>query len=108
MDVESFDQVEPEFSERIKRIVWCSVVTVDRKGRPRSRILHPIWEGSTGYIATGRHSFKAKHLAKNPYVSLTYWDPDKEHGFVGGQMVYVEARTEIGRASCRERVSIDV
>jgi general stress protein 26 len=49
--------------------------------------LHPIWEGSTGYVATGRNSFKAKHLAKNPYVSLTYWDP--EH-----QQIYAECRAE--------------
>jgi general stress protein 26 len=87
VDVDNFDQLEPEFSERIKRIVWCTVSTVDGKGRPRSRILHPIWEGSTGYIATGRTSFKAKHLSKNPYVSLTYWDP-------AHQQIYAECRAE--------------
>ena len=69
---------------RIKRIVWCSVATVDAKGRPRQRILHPIWEGPVGWIATGRHSHKEKHLAKNPYVSLSYWD--QQH-----QQVYVDA-----------------
>ena len=87
MDVASFADIEDDFQARITRIVWCTVATVDRAGRPRTRILHPIWEGATGWIATGRHSLKEKHLAANPYVSLTYWDPKQEQ-------VYVEAKAE--------------
>jgi general stress protein 26 len=34
--------------------------------------LHPIWEGSIGWVATKRHSLKARHLRHNPYVSLAY------------------------------------
>lgn len=82
MDVSSFDDIRDEFNRRVNRIVWCTVATVDRKGRPRSRILHPIWDGSTGWIATGRTSLKAKHLEKNPYASLTYWDPQHEQVYV--------------------------
>ena len=37
-------------------------------------MLHPIWEVSTGWIATTRHGLKACHLAHQPRVSLTYWD----------------------------------
>jgi general stress protein 26 len=74
MDVTNFSEIEDEFTTRVSRIVWCTVATVDRKGRPRTRILHPIWEGPTGWIATGRHSHKERHLAANPYVSLSYWD----------------------------------
>ena len=58
MDVASFGEIEQEFMDRVSSIVWCSVATVDRKGRPRSRILHPICEGATGWIATGRNPFK--------------------------------------------------
>ena len=87
MDVASFDEIAEEFEKRVSRIVWSTVTTVDGKGRPRSRILHPMWEGSTGYIMTGRHSFKAKHLAKNPFVSVTYWDQQQ-------QQVYAECRAE--------------
>ena len=82
MDVARFSEIEPEFMRRIRRIVWCTVCTVDALGRPRSRILHPIWEGSTGWIATGRSSFKAKHIENNPYVSLSYWDPQHEQVYV--------------------------
>jgi general stress protein 26 len=87
MQVKSFSEIETEFMARISRIVWCTVATVDTAGHPRTRILHPIWEGATGYIATGRHSLKAKHLAKNANVSLCYWDPKQD-------IVYVEARTK--------------
>ena len=71
-DVERFSEIEAEFIDRVHRIVWCNMATVDAKGRPRSRIVHPIWEGSTGWIATHRTSFKNRHLAANPYVSLAY------------------------------------
>lgn len=87
MEVGSFDEIADEFNKRVSRIVWCTVSTVDRRGRPRSRILHPIWEGTTGYVGTGPNSFKAKHLAKNPWVSCSYWDPQHE-------MVYADCLAE--------------
>lgn len=73
-EARSFDEIAKTFDERVRRIVWCTVTTVDTKGRPFSRILHPVWEGATGWIATGRHTLKAKHLAANPMVALSYWD----------------------------------
>jgi len=87
MATASFDAIAREFHDRVSRIVWCTVATVDRSGRPRSRLLHPIWEGSTGWIATGRRTLKAKHLARNPYVSCSYWDQDQEQ-------VYADCRAE--------------
>ena len=47
MDVASFSDIEKEFMDRVARIVWCTVTTVDTQDRPRARLLHPIWEGST-------------------------------------------------------------
>jgi general stress protein 26 len=87
LEVASFSDIEEEFLKRVATIVWCSAATVDRKGRLRSRILHPIWEGPTGWIATGRHSLKEKHLAANPHISLCYWTP--EH-----KQIYAECQTE--------------
>lgn len=87
MDVASFAEIEPEFTARVSRIVWATVATVDARGRPRTRILHPMWEGTTAWILTGRESFKARHLAANPHVSLSYWDP--EHA-----VAYIEATAE--------------
>ena len=86
-DAVRFHDIAATFDERTRRIVWCSVATVNRDGRPRTRILHPIWEGEVGWIATGRWSAKAEDIENNPYVSLSYWDQKQEQ-------VHVDARAE--------------
>ena len=72
----------PAFVEMAHRIVWCSAASVDRKGRPRSRILHPFWQwdGSSlvGWIATGPTPTKRAHLAHSPFLSLTYFAPSHD------------------------------
>jgi len=78
VQVDSFEEIEEEFERRWRRIVWCNLASIDLRNRPRSRVLHPIWEGATGWILTGRHSTKEQHLAHNPYVSLCYWDPEQQ------------------------------
>ena len=98
MEVASFSEIEEEFNRRVQRIVWCTAATVDRQGRPRTRILHPIWEGATGWIATGRRSLKEKHLAGNPHLSLTYWDP--QH-----QQIYADCKAEwVDEAAEKRRI----
>ncbi len=73
MRIADLSTIEQEFIAAAHEMVWCNVATVDSEGRPRSRVLHPIWEvGPIGWIATGRHSPKAKHLATNSNVSLAY------------------------------------
>ena len=69
--------VAPTFVAMAHRIVWCSVATVDARKRPRSRILHPVWEWEdgelTGWIATGPTPLKRAHLDNSPHVSCNYW-----------------------------------
>lgn len=64
------------------RIVWCTVATVDRLGRPRSRVLHPYWEqteeGLTGWITTRPTELKQAHVEHSPYVSCSYWDATQD------------------------------
>ena len=71
-----------EFLDIAHRIVWASVATVDRRDRPRSRVLHPIWERDgdrlTGWVITRPTPLKRAHLAHAPYVSCSYWDPRHE------------------------------
>lgn len=78
----NLEQVAPAFVEMAHRIVWCSAATVDAEGRPRSRVLHPIWEwdGSTltGWIATGATPIKRAHLAAHPFLSCNYWAPTQD------------------------------
>jgi hypothetical protein len=80
--MQSISEVAPAFIEMAHRIVWCSVATVDGKGRPRSRILHPIWqwdgEQLVGWIGTGPTALKRAHLEAHPYMSLSYWEPSHD------------------------------
>jgi hypothetical protein len=72
---DDFDGMSEEFLARVFTVVWCNVAMVDRKGRPRSRILHPYWETTpqpVGWILTRRQSFKGTLLARNSYVSCAY------------------------------------
>jgi hypothetical protein len=77
--VVELDTVTEAFVSIAHRIAWCTVATVDRRGRPRSRILHPYWErtedGLVGWITTRPTPLKRAHLAHSPYVSCSYWDP---------------------------------
>ena len=76
------DVVLAEFVRIAHRVVWCTVATVDRHGRPRSRVLHPYWErtddGITGWAFTRPTPLKLAHLAHRPFVSCSYWDPAHE------------------------------
>jgi hypothetical protein len=69
----------PAFVEMAHRIVWATAATVDLGGKPSTRILHPIWlwddTSLSGWIATSPMSPKAKHLAANQSMSITYWTP---------------------------------
>ncbi len=80
--MESLESVAPSFVEMAHQIVWASAATVDRKGRPRSRVLHPIWEWDgkelVGWIGTGPTPIKRAHLDASPFVSLNYWTPSQD------------------------------
>lgn len=86
--VDDFAQIEEEFTVRVRQMVWCIAASIDPQDkRPRTRILHPIWQSATGWISTHRHSTKSKHLAYSPYLSLAYGaDPLKP--------VYIDCKAE--------------
>ena len=75
-------EVAPAFVEMAHRIVWCSAATVDSRGRPRSRILHPVWQsegsGLVGWVGTGPTAIKRAHLNASPYMSVSYWAPSHD------------------------------
>ena len=78
----TLEEMAPQFIEMAHRIVWCSVATVDRQGRPRSRILHPYWEWDgerlVGSILTEPTAVKRAHLEVSPFVSCNYWAPSHD------------------------------
>lgn len=72
MEVSQFEDIQAEFMNRAQQAVYCNVATVDLKGRPRSRVMHLIWDGPIGWVITWPESRKAQHLANNPHVSIAY------------------------------------
>ncbi|WP_232665351.1 pyridoxamine 5'-phosphate oxidase family protein [Pseudonocardia sp. TRM90224] len=59
-------------------IVWCTLVTIDTAGRPRSRVVHPVWEVTGdgelfGWLTTRSGTPKLRHIAATPHVSCSYW-----------------------------------
>jgi general stress protein 26 len=72
MRVSTFEELQAEFLGRVSHIVYANMATIDTHDRPRSRIVHPIWEGATGWIVSWPATPKSKHLAHNPHVSLAY------------------------------------
>lgn len=73
----ALDKIAPAFVEMAHAIVWASAATVDANCRPRTRILHPLWEWDgtdlLGWIATVPSPVKKAHLAAHPQMSLSYW-----------------------------------
>lgn len=67
------DKVDDDIDEmvtRAHRMVRCNAATVDARSRPRSRLVHPVWDGATGWWGARRDSFKGRHITGNPWVSL--------------------------------------
>jgi hypothetical protein len=67
------------FVEIAHRVIWCTFATVDGHGRPRSRLVHPVWtfqgDELVGLVSSRRTSPKSAHLDATPYASCSYWDP---------------------------------
>ena len=91
---EPFSAIQADFLEFTSRIVWCTTTTVDGQGRPRSRVLHPIFrvDGGrpVGWVLTGKTPVKTAHLAANPYVACSYWSPDQNVVYVDCIASWVE------------------
>jgi hypothetical protein len=54
-------------------VVWAVMTTVDSRGRPRSRVVHPAWElvddRVVGWVTSRPSPVKVAHLAANPHVA---------------------------------------
>jgi hypothetical protein len=90
----SFAPFEEDFLRITADVVWCTMTTVDRNGRPRSRVVHPIFtvaDGQpVGWLLTGRTPVKSAHLARDPHVSCAYWSPDQNVVYADCVATWVE------------------
>ncbi|MDU0287700.1 pyridoxamine 5'-phosphate oxidase family protein [Saccharothrix longispora] len=77
--VTSFSEIQGKFFEYIADIRYCTMITVDKRNRPRARVLLPIWEvvdgQPLGWLAAYKTPVKTAHLARNPHATFSYWSP---------------------------------
>jgi general stress protein 26 len=77
--VTSFAEISNQFDAYIGDIVYATMTTVDMRGRPRARVLIPVWEtvdgAPLGWLATYKTPVKTAHLAGNPHTTFSYWTP---------------------------------
>lgn len=89
-----FAELREDFVRLTTDIGWCTVATVDTKGRPRTRVLRVTWEidGDTpiGWVSTRRSPTKVAHLAHTPYVSCGYWTSAHDAVFADCRASWVE------------------
>jgi hypothetical protein len=84
--VTRFADLEAEFNAYIGAINYATMVTVDAKNRPRTRVLIPVWEKvddePRGWLATYWTPVKAAHIAANPPAtpSATSGQHQRIHG----------------------------
>lgn len=94
----SFADIQEDFLRITGSIAWATVATVDTRGRPRTRVLHPIWEvvdgRPVGWIGTERSPLKTRHLEANPYVSVSYWSPDQERAHAECRASWADEESE--------------
>ena len=76
------------------KATWAYLATADGN-QPRVRVVHPAFERERVWIATGRASAKARHIAANPRVELFYQiGAEMVHLIVTGKARFVEDITE--------------
>lgn len=75
----SYAEIVSDTAAIIGDVVYSTMITVDKQGRPRSRVLIVAWElegePPTGWLATYKTPVKAAHIAHNPHVTNSYWSP---------------------------------
>jgi general stress protein 26 len=98
---ESFAQIRDDVAEIIGTIVYATMTTVDRRGRPRSRVLIVVWEldgdRPVGWLATFKTPVKAAHLAHNPHVTTSYWSPRQNAVYLDSVAAWVDDADVKGR-----------
>lgn len=80
------DQFFLDVEAAAKRAIWCALATVEDNS-PRVRMVHPTWEGSTLWIATGPQTPKARQISANAAVDIQFQvaPDDFVHLLVRGQ-----------------------
>src|SRR5688500_4741681 len=79
---------------RVSPAVYCAMAAVGAQNRPRLRLLHPICAGPIGWVISWPESHNAKHLARNPAVSLAYVANRDKPVYVDAVAEWIDAAEE--------------
>jgi general stress protein 26 len=98
VDHRSFSELEEDFLRIIAKTVFCTATTVGADGRPRSRMLHPIFvvreHNPIGWALTGKTPLKTSQLEHNPHMCCSYWTPSHDTVFVDCVTAWVNDDSE--------------
>lgn len=91
----SFAEIRADVARIMGDIVYATMTTVDRRGRPRSRVLIVAWDleadrRPVGWLATFKTPVKAAHLAHNPHVTTSYWSPRQDAVYLDSVAAWVD------------------
>jgi hypothetical protein len=63
----------------VEAVVFCTATTIGPDGRPRSRVVHPVWdwdEPLVGLVTSRPTPLRRRHLGANPVMTCAYWSPE--------------------------------
>jgi hypothetical protein len=91
-----------------QRVVYCSLATVDRRGRPRSRLVHAVWErkgedGIVGWVGSRPTPMRRAHIEGTPFVSCFYWDAAHDVAAAECEVTWID--DDAGRREAWERLA---
>ena len=74
--------IAPAFVAMTRDIRICTLATVDVRGRPRTRMVQPIWEWDgehlSGCVLVTDTPVKRAQLEACAFVSCSYWKPNQD------------------------------
>ena len=95
----SFAELHDDFLAITASTVFCTATTVDGRGRPRNRILHPIFivrdDAPVGWALTGKTPLKTRHLEANPHMACAFWTPSHDTVFIDAVTTWVTDEDEL-------------
>jgi len=92
----SFTEIAPLARRVADDIVWSTMTTIGPDGRPRGRVVHPLWrwtegaDGPVGFLTSRPTPLRKRHLAAHPVGTLAYWSPAHDALFVDVDVAWME------------------
>ncbi|MFD5229007.1 hypothetical protein ACFWJ5_10780 [Streptomyces qaidamensis] len=92
--VRSFSEIEAAFVEYVQQTVYCTMVTVDRRNRPRARVVQLGDRRRAPHRVAGRlpHPGEGRPSGAQPPTTYAHWHPRQDAVFVDSVSAWVHDR----------------